>query len=321
MFYSKENHLTLVGSFPTSLIDETPIPSSLTRVIVHSGINRPQDKNTLNQMRSSSAGYILSILYIKQYFPELRVKLEKRDGFYCFGNLREFTSVGDLNNNIYYVYDKILRSLPVVAKRSEIFKSLPDFQDELESLFSNHSEPSKGYNIRDIALFSLSEIERAVHFIKACKKEDINEILRLVKLSHDGDRINKSLKTNGNFITEKYAFSLSDKLLDKLVESVLNNPNDPKVQLRYLSGRFRRSISEMDILADIVNTYLPLDAAIRVMGAGFGGEMHAFVKREKLEVFLNIIQKEYFDKVMNISDPKITILENSNVGANVLTEK
>jgi galactokinase len=319
MFYSKENHFTLVGSFPTSLIDETPIPSSLTRVIIHSGIDRPQGRKTLNKLRIGSIGYILSILYIKQTFPHLREELENSDNFYHFGNLREFTTIGGLNNNPEYLFDKILRILPVQAKKEEIYHALPDFKKELDALFSNYSDPTEGYQIRDIALFGLAEIERAVSFMKACKNEKTDEILRLVRFSHDGDRVNKSSLINGKWVTHKYGSSMTDQRLDEIARAVKENPDNPEMHIRCFSGRFKRSIPEMDLLADIVDAHLPNDAAIRVMGAGLGGEMHAFVKDDKLDLFLNIIHEEFFRKIMKIDHPRITILKNSNVGARILS--
>ncbi|MBN1900284.1 hypothetical protein JW926_03045 [Candidatus Sumerlaeota bacterium] len=318
IFYAKENHYTLVGSFPTSFIDETPIPSSLTRVIVHSGIDRPHDKKTLHKMRLSSMGYILSILYIKQYMPELREELEQRDSFYHLGNLREFTSIGGMNHSPEYVLNRILRILPVQARKEEIYHALPDFRREAESLISNDDEPPEGYHIRDIALFGLAEIERAVHFMKACKKDDAREILRLVRLSHDGDRINKSSLIDGAWIKNIYDASMTDKRLDAISKDCQENPHNPETHIRYLPGRFKRSIPEMDLLADMVDTYFPNDAAIRVMGAGMGGETHAFVRQNKLENFLNIIHEEYFKKIMKIERPKITTLNGSDKGAHIL---
>ena len=47
----------LVGSFPTSLLGEAPIPPNLVRVVVHSGVDRPQDDQTRNAMRVGGAGY------------------------------------------------------------------------------------------------------------------------------------------------------------------------------------------------------------------------------------------------------------------------
>ena len=153
---------------------------------------------------------------------------------------------------------------------------------------------------------------------EACKIDDDSEILRLAQLSHDGDRIYKSSRINDKWVTGKYDASMTDSRLDDISRSFKENPDKPETHIRRLSGRFRRSIPQMDILADIVDAFLPGDAAIRVMGAGMGGEMHAFVRKNRLNDFLNIVHEEYFHKIMKIDQPRMTILQGSNVGASVL---
>lgn len=321
IFYSRKDHFVLVGSFPTSLLGEAPIPPNLVRVVVHSGVDRPQDDQTRNAMRVGGAGYALAMLFIKQHFPQFREELEAKDTFYHMGNLREFTSISALENKVSlaFLYDEVLRKLPASANREQIRRALPDYHEELGALFANHAAPVQGYPIRDIAVFGLAEIERTISFMDACRQGDFSEILRLVRLSQDGDRVCKSTLKGMDWTTEGYRFNLSDAMLDDLVKVAQDNPNAPEAQIRYLPGRFERSIPAMDQLADTVDAFLPNDAAIRVMGAGKGGNMHAMVREEKVDQFLSIIQEKYFRDVAGIQKPTITVLKGAAEGARVLS--
>lgn len=321
MLYSRKDHFVLVGSFPTSFLGTVPIPSNLVRVIVHSGVDRPQDDQTRNAMRIGGTGYALAVLFIKQNFPQFREELDSKDSFYHLGNLREFTSISQLEGKISlrFLYDEILRKLPPLANRGGIRLALPDFREDIEALFANHTAPARGYPVRDIAVFGLAEIERAVSFMEACREADLDEILRLVRLSHDGDRVTRSVLNNGVWTTKRYEFHLSDQTLERLVGILDENPAAPEAQIRYLPGRFERSIPAMDRLADIVDTSLPRDAAIRVMGAGKGGNMHAVVREDKLDQFVSLIQKEYFEAIAGIREPSIVVLRGASDGARILS--
>ena len=320
IFYSKRDHFVLVGSFPTSFLGEAPISPDLVRVIVHSGEDRPQDDRTRNEMRIGGAGYTLAMLYIKQNFPGLREELEAKDSFYRVGNLRELTSLGTLEQGITlrFLYDQILRTLPALVDRTRIERDLPDFREELEALFANHDPPEEGYPIRDIAVFGLAEIERAVSFVEACRQEDFDELFRLARLSQDGDRVTKSVLTNGSWKTEPFRFHLSDRMLDHRVQILERDPDSKEVQIQYLPGRFDRSTPAMDRLADVVERHLPHAAAIRVMGAGKGGNMHAIVRGESLDEFMSVIREKYFREIAGIHEPKTLVIRGSSEGARVL---
>jgi len=320
MLYSKKGQFVLVGSFPTRLIAEAPIPSGLLRVIVHSGIDRPQDPPTLNEMRVSAAGYTLAMLYIKQLFPQFREPLEEQDPFYGVGNLREFTSIGRLNLRISptLLCSQILRRLPMSVNPDQIRHALPDFREQIETLFANHTEPQEGYFVRDFAIFGLAEIERTLGFLRACQQGNLGEILRLIRLSQDGDRVSRSIMTRGRWETVPYSHRTSDQMLNHMAQELKANPRSAQGQILNLPGRFGRSTQYMDQLADLVTHHFPHDAAIRIMGAGKGGDMQAVVRDGRLEEFLDVIKREYFRKIARIDDPQITVLRGSAEGARVL---
>jgi len=211
-----------------------------------------------------------------------------------------------------------MRSLPGSATREEIRHALPDFRPELDALFANHATPAQGYPIRDIAVFGLAEAERAIAFIDACREGDFDEILRLARLSQDGDRMTKSIPQDGSWTTNAFRFRLSDDMLDGFVQRLDDNPNAREAQIRYLPGRFERSTLEMDQLADVVDAHLSSVAAIRVMGAGKGGNMHAIVKEDRVDEFISIIQEKYFREIAGIQEPTMMLLGDPGQGAEVL---
>lgn len=320
MFYSREGSFILAGSFPTSRMDEAPIPKDLARVILHCGKDRPQDERTLNDMRIGGAGYILAILYIKQNHPELREELESHDPFYHIGNLREFTSISRLKSKLPLksIYNDILRCIPVRAGRDRILNDLPDYRYDVEAVFNNHHEPERGYPLRNITVFGLAEIERSIAFMDACREENIGKIIRLFRLTQDGDRIKKYHFKRNNWLPSDFSFNLSDQRLDEIVQVMEHNPESMVSRLLNHPGGFDRSTPEMDLIADIVHKYFPTEAGICVMGAGKGGEMHAVVVKEHLKSFISVLKSEYYEKIAEIDNPRIQVLEDAAEGARVL---
>jgi galactokinase len=320
MFYSREGCFTLAGSFPTSRMDETLIPGELARVILHCGRDRLQDEVTLNEMRVGGAGYILAMLYIKQNHPELRDELESNDSFYHIGNLREFTSIGRMENRIPLktIYNDILRGIPVSAGRKTILDNLPDFNEDVLAVFANHREPEHGYPLRNIAVFGLSEIERSIAFMTACRNENIGKIIRLFRMTQDGDRMKKYHFRRNKWVPEDFNSSLSDQRLDELVQVLEHNPDSLVTRLLNHPGGFNRSMPQMDLIADIIQKYFPTEAGICVMGAGKGGEMHAVVVKEHLDSFIKVLKSEYYNKIADIREPRIQVLEDAAEGARVL---
>ena len=295
LIYSRRGHLVMVGSFPTRLLGAAPIPKNLARVIINCGVDRPQDDKTRNVLRVTAACFPLAVLYIKHFFPEYKKVLEENDRFYGIGVLREFTSTGKLGRRVTLLslYDCILRLLPVKVSRARIIKTLPEYKNELKTIFSNHLPPPGGYELRDAALFGLSEIERCLKFFASCKSGDIALIMRLTRLSHDGDRVARHIKDReGRLKQVGWHYPLTDGLLDKLVERTKKNPASDDVQLYNQPGSFHRSIPEMDAVADLVAArFGENEAAVRIMGAGKGGDLEAFVHRDRLSDFLEFIKR------------------------------
>jgi len=65
---------------------------------------------------------------------------------------------------------------------------LPDV--DLDVFFNQHNPPADGqYPIRGVVLFGLAEMERAKLFADAMKDNQVEDVGRLMNISHDGDRV------------------------------------------------------------------------------------------------------------------------------------
>ena len=286
---SKRGMISHIGSLPTRVEDVTyaPFPEGYCVVIVNSGVERPQDDEAKNYLRVTAAEYRLALLCIKSLYPEYARKLVW---------LRD-VNTRNLKVDLARIYE-ILRSLPERVSRKELRKRISDaYQEELDAILSNHREPREGYKLRQRALFGLAEAERAVVFPEFLKRRDIKGILKLVKRSHDGDRVAKFDREGNRVPWNPGAFS-TDERLDRLIATLRNRDSTPEeieeAQLYWQPGGYERSIPQIDHLCDIVDYELGSYAAAQMMGAGLGGDVEVLIRRDKVEELRRILDEKYF---------------------------
>ena len=186
---------------------------------------------------------------------------------------------------------KILFTLPENATLPELKKMLPDV--DLDAICSGHTPPEDGlYPIRGVVMFGLSEMQRSATYADALKKGDMELIGKLMKISHDGDRVTKfdenwhqspwTSRCDNAYIMER----LND-LESGDVERVIRS------QLIYQPGAYSCSLPEIDRMVDIATRTEGVLGA-QLAGAGLGGCMMVLVKNEAIEQLKkNMIEKYY----------------------------
>ena len=70
---------------------------------------------------------------------------------------------------------KMLMTIPETVTRGGIKALLPEYRQRLEEIFSSHKDPVV-YELRDVALFGISECERAEFFLELLKTENYSAI-------------------------------------------------------------------------------------------------------------------------------------------------
>jgi N-acetylgalactosamine kinase len=139
----------------------------------------------------------------------------------------------------------------------------------LESLLATHRPPADGlYPIRGVVLYGLAECERSRLFADALKAQQIDQIGRLMTVSHDGDRVTRAT-AQGQVAHESQ--TSNSYLLDLIEDLESGEPERVRrAQLEWQPGSYRCSVPEIDHMVDVA---LGVDGVVgaQIAGAGLGG--------------------------------------------------
>ncbi len=210
-------------------------------------------KDVFNEKITS---FEIALMYLKRNFS-----------IYNFVEFRDVAKI-PCNKKIY----QLIKSLKKNVTRKEILKDLPEYKDNIKKLFETHKDPGV-YDLRGVALYGVSECVRAKRFIDLLENSKYVEIGKMMKISHNGDRL------TGLKVTDEY--------LDELIN------NDLDVALTY--GAYACSTEKIDYLCDLLNSCNGVLGS-QLVGAGLGGCVLALVEKEKANDVIEIINKEYYDK-------------------------
>lgn len=119
---------------------------------------------------------------------------------------------------------------------------------------------------RAAALYGVSECERGQRYLEALAAGRVDEVLELVRWSHNGDRAAVDYRRTGFPPT---AWSTTPEFLCRDTDLVAWAASGRDLAL--VSGAFQRSIPDLDEMADELHALLGGRAALRVAAAGLGG--------------------------------------------------
>ena len=182
--------------------------------------------------------------------------------------------------------------------RTMLSKASPEM---MEANFATHAEPEY-YNPRGVLLFGASEIMRSKICVDLLEENRIEEFGRLMKVSHDGDRISQAnpngadsnaVKSNGDYVP--LAENCTDQYLQQLIADLTSE--DPRrvlrAQLYMQPGNYRCSTPQIDRMVDIA-VALPGVVGAQLAGAGLGGCIMILVRRDKVEATQKALARLYY---------------------------
>ncbi|HUV08651.1 MAG TPA: galactokinase, partial [Spirochaetia bacterium] len=186
---------------------------------------------------------------------------------------------------------KILLRLPEQTTRRELLEMLPD--EDLETLFATHKPPEDGlYPIRGVVLYGLAECERSRLFADSMKAGRVEEIGRLMNVSHDGDRVARFGQDDSR---KAYSSPTSNSYLLDLIEDL--ESGDPsrvlQAQLQWQPGAYHCSIPEIDLMVDISKGIEGVVGA-QLAGAGLGGCMMVYACRDAVRELRERLTERYY---------------------------
>jgi N-acetylgalactosamine kinase len=278
--YGQRGKVVKVTFFEFAVQDIVPFPENYALLVCDSGLKAQKTTNAKDQFNHRVACYRIGTLLIKKFFPQYAPQIR---------HLRDINT-RTLNIPLTWIY-KILLHLPEKTTREELAKLIP--ANELQPLFDNHKEPEDGiYPLRGVVLYGLAECERSRRFAEALRDADLEEIGRLMNVSHDGDRVSRigaeaevfpyaSPTNNG------YLLGLIDDLDSGDLERVM------RAQLQWQPGSYHCSIPQIDRMVDIA---LGVEGVLgaQLAGAGLGGCMMLLVHEQAVPRVSAALEQQYY---------------------------
>lgn len=224
-------------------------------LVANSMIQAKKSEGSRDKFNEKVACYEFALMLLKRNYPQYELN-EFRD----LAKIRPYSAVYEM-----------LRSLPETITRGGIKALLPAHKKQLDVIFATHKEPLV-YELRNVALYGISECARSEKFVTVLQNGDYNAIGEMMKLSHKGDRLDTA--------------SITDKDLENLIVS--NAPFENQC------GAYRCSTVEIDALCDLLNS---TDGVLgsELVGAGLGGCVVALIEKSKSEAIIEAVNKGYYD--------------------------
>ena len=252
----QKNSLVHLGFKPFVVGEKQSFSSKYAVLVANSMLMAKKSEGSKDTFNAKVASYEFALMLLKRSFPHYELK-EFRD----LAKIRPYSKVYEM-----------IATLPETITRGGIKALLPEYKQRLEEIFSNHKDPAV-YELRNVALYGISECERAEQFMNVLKSENYVALGNMMKISHDGDRLNVE--------------SISDAHLEKLISN--NTPFENE------HGSYKCSTPEIDYLCDLLNKTEGVLGS-EIVGAGLGGCVIALIEKECANSIIDVVNRDYYDK-------------------------
>ena len=273
------NKVVKVKFFDFAVEEEVDFPENHVMVICDSGVKARKSGNAKDQFNHRVSCYKLGFRLIRKLYPQYAPLLRHLRDVNC-------ETLGVRPARIY----EILLSLPENATRQELESML---QEDLSEFWSTHNEPADGkYPIRSVILYGLAECARSKTYAELLKKNDLAAIGKLMKASHDGDRVSRTAP-DGSAIP--WSYSCDNRAIMQLIEQLSSGIVEEvsAAQLQNIPGAYLCSIPEIDLMVDIANA-VPGVVGAQLAGAGLGGCMMILVRENAVPALKKALTEQYY---------------------------
>jgi N-acetylgalactosamine kinase len=270
-----------VAFFNFAVQETVDFPDDYVMVVGDSGHRAQKSAKARDEFNHRVACYRLGLRLVRAFYAQHAPLLN---------HLRDI-NVRNLRVPLSWIY-RILLNLPEQATRDELRALLPE--ENLDSLFMTHEPPFDGlYPIRGVVLFGLAECERARVYADHLRSGRIAEIGRMMRVSHDGDRV---VSSGRNGEVRPFRAPTSNGYLLGLMEDL--ESEDPvrveRAQLIWQPGRYACSLPSIDRMVDIALETEGV-AGAQLAGAGLGGCMMVLARREAVPALRQALVSRYYE--------------------------
>ncbi len=189
---------------------------------------------------------------------------------------------------------RVILSLPksVTAQEArELASYHPVAQQQILTQLDDPEAPRE-YPIRAVMLFGVAECARAKQALACLENDRMEELGRLMSISHDGERC---YRVADDLSHVPFESDVSDTYLQGLIDDV--ESEDPKgigsAQLHNQPGGYGCSVLEVDALVDIA-LRTPGVLGAQLAGAGLGGCAMAIVRADAVAALNERLQKLFY---------------------------
>ena len=281
IYLGQRGKIVQVGYLPFRVGRVIDAPQDYQVIIADSHIKATKSKSTKDRYNAKITSYNLGLELLKIRCPEVADRAEY---------------VRDLNpqklacgtSDIY----RMLKEVPEFMTRKDFKASLfSEHKEMMETNFSSHADPGK-YDVRGALLFGIAECLRSEICMDYLASGDIETFGRLMKISHDGDRVSR-LDPKGKYGPGQ--IDCSDMALDGLIADV--GSEDPqrvlRAQLYMQPGRYGCSTREIDMMVDIA-CMVPGVAGAQIAGAGLGGCVMILAGKQAVSAVRRALVEKYY---------------------------
>ena len=267
MKYGKTGCITKIGFCPVRKEKSVSFSNDYRIIVANSFISANKSAGAKSTFNQKVASYSFGVMYIKKNFPEQRDKIIHLRDINC-GNL------GVDENDIL----RMVMTVPERVSPQQLIRDLPEYKNEILHIQNTHELP-ECYEVRSILLFGITECERAKICSKHLENNDYEALGKLMKISHNGDRVYSG--------EEKYDYSYPDSTMESLISK--------NKRLYEIPGGYGCSVKEIDKIVDEV---CEIDgvAGAEISGAGLGGCMIILCTSSATDKVLERINENYYHK-------------------------
>ncbi len=276
----RRGNVVKVRFFPFGVEDIVPFPENYSMVVCDSGIKARKSSDAKDQFNHRISCYRIGFKLLQKFLPQYHGVLH---------HLRD-VNVRTLQVPLSYIY-RMLLMLPESATRRELAAMLPG--EDLEPFFASHKEPADGlYPIRGVVLFGLSEFERSAVYADLLKRGEMCEIGRLMKISHDGDRV---ASFDADWRELPYCSPSSNSYILEILADLESGAPDRVVRAQLVNqpGAYSCSLPEIDRMVDLA-CRTPGVAGAQLAGAGLGGCMMVLTETTAVPQLIHQLETGYY---------------------------
>ncbi|MBR3804354.1 MAG: NTP transferase domain-containing protein [Clostridia bacterium] len=252
----KANNIIHLSFKPFEVGETVEFSSKYAVVVANSTIKAKKSEGSKDKFNAKIASFEFALMLIKRAFPD-----------YNFIEFRDIAKVRPFSK----IYQMLL-SIPERVTSKLMIELLPEYREKIEQICKSFIEPEY-YDVRGVALYGISECVRAERTIELLKQAKYKELGDLMKISHDGDRLN------------------GERVTDELLKTLIKENADIALQ----RGKYDCSVEKIDYLCDVLNA---TDGVLgsEIAGAGLGGCVVALVEKEKADKIISAVNEKYYDK-------------------------